>query len=158
MDLFVVRHGDAPFTASTDHQRPLSALGEQQASLSGRFIAKHVAPDQVQIICSDASRTLSTAHIIARQLNDCPVTAHSELYGARTGQWCDVIAQHRSRRCLILVGHNPTMSLLARYLFPLEAFQFQPACVAHFTLEIDQEGLRLPAQFKQFFSPHATSQ
>ena len=157
MELFVVRHGDSPFTAATDHQRPLSGLGERQAAQSGEFIARHIKT-AAQIVCSDAIRTHSTALIIARQLGGCAVTAQAELYGARTGQWCEVIEHHQQLRHLILVGHNPTMSLLARHLFPLQAFQFQPACVAHFTLEIDPQGLRLPAQYKQFFSPHATSQ
>lgn len=160
MNLFVVRHGDAPFTAATDHQRPLSELGESQATQSGAFIAGQLTLPQALIVCSDANRTHSTARIIARELVDCAVSVNpqADLYGARTGQWCDVIEQHPDISDLILVGHNPTMSLLARHLFPLKAFQFQPACVAHFTLEIDPQGLRLPAQYKQFFSPHATSQ
>jgi len=158
MELFVVRHGDSPFTAATDHQRPLSELGEVQAAKSGAFIAQQGISTEVQIVCSDATRTHSTALIIAGKLGHCAVTAQAELYGARTGQWCEVIEHHQQLSQLILVGHNPTMSLLARHLFPLKAFQFQPACVAHFTLEIEQQGLRLPAQYKQFYSPHATSQ
>lgn len=158
MELFVVRHGDSPFTAATDHQRPLSELGEMQAAKSAAFIAQQMTQPKVQIVCSDATRTHNTAMIIAGKLGHCALTPEAELYGARTGQWCDVIARHSDISNLVLVGHNPTMSLLARHLFPLEPFQFQPACVAHFTLEIDPQGLRLPAQYKQFFSPHAPSQ
>jgi phosphohistidine phosphatase len=155
MQLFVVRHGDSPFTAATDHQRPLSSLGQAQAIQSGQFIAANMSHPFARIVCSDALRTATTARLVADQLADSSYTEHEELYGARTGQWCDVMLRNASCEVLILVGHNPTMSLLARHLYPLHDFHFQPACVACFTLEIDQDGLRLPAQYNAFFSPHA---
>ncbi|MFC3194745.1 SixA phosphatase family protein [Marinicella sediminis] len=156
MNLFVVRHGDSPFTTATDHQRPLSDLGIRQATQSGRFIATRIPASKSLIVCSDALRTTTTAHTIGEQLNSVEIKAQANLYGAQTGQWCDVMERHADIDNLILVGHNPTMSLLARHLFSLRAFQFQPACVAHFGLEIDADGLRLPAQYKEFFNPDAS--
>ncbi len=154
MHVFLVRHGDSPFTAANDHQRPLSKLGEQQAKLAGKFIYDH-SQGPHKIICSDALRTCMTAQMIDQVIQAQSTSAFEHLYHARVGDWCDVIQQNHGDNDLVLVGHNPTMTYLAKYLQPLAPQTFSPACVGHYQLEIAADGLRLPAQLINFFKPNA---
>ena len=156
MQLFLVRHAAADFNASSDHQRPLSEIGKLQAKQSAVYIKQKVQSSDVLIISSDALRTETTALIIQQQLNPCQLSAHSSFYHAQVGAWCDAIMAHQSTEYLILVGHNPTISMLSSYLNAPHAHRFSPACVAHYELEIAADGLKLPAQFKYFFKPNAS--
>ncbi len=154
MQVFLVRHGNSPFTAANDHQRMLSELGQRQAIQAAHFIKSHVHNAAVKIICSDAIRTLKTAELIAQQLTMSSMIADHRFYQARVGDWCDAISAHQTNQVLVLVGHNPTISFLSQYLNPLQQLNFSPACVAHYQLEIVEDGLKLPAQFKEFFIPN----
>ena len=155
MELFVVRHGHSPFTATTDHQRTLSTLGQRQAKQSAEFISRLIPQQSAQIICSDAARTLSTANIIHSRINGSQLISNHLYYNALVGDWCDAINDQAHQAHLILVGHNPTMSMLSHHLFPIKSFHFNPACVAHFSLEIATDGLKLPAQLNAFYMPDA---
>ncbi len=155
MQLFIVRHADSNFVAGSDHQRPLSELGERQAQQSATFLKQIIQSADVQIICSDALRTQTTALIIQQQLNHSQLSAENAFYHAQVGQWCDAIMAHKLTANLILVGHNPTISLLSRHLNPSRPKRFSPSCVAHYELEIKSDGLKLPAQLKDFFIPNA---
>lgn len=160
MNLFLVRHADAEFSSSSDHQRPLSALGQQQALKTAAYLEKSLQSNDVQIICSDALRTQTTANIIAKhikstQIHSIQVIADHIYYHATVGQWCDGITANQHRENLILVGHNPTISYLSKYLNTKHAQQFSPACVAQYQLEIKADGLKLPASFIDFFKPNA---
>lgn len=156
MQLFLVRHADAILGAETDHQRPLSELGKLQASQSADFLSQSILSPETIILCSDALRTTITAKIIVDKLN--PVTrlmTNNSYYHASVGQWCDGINEYQCVDNLILVGHNPTISYLSKHLNSGHAQQFSPSCVAHFELEIQPDGLKLPAQFIAFFKPDA---
>ncbi|TDR23335.1 SixA phosphatase family protein [Marinicella litoralis] len=155
MDLFVVRHGESPFHAGSDHSRPLSPRGQVQAGKSAQFIAQNCLNAKTHIICSDALRTMTTAKIIQQHLAAVQLHSDRQYYNALTGEWCDAILAHRHFEKLILVGHNPTMSTLSQYLIPSKSFQYKPACVGHFSLEIAADGLKLPAHFNELFSPDA---
>lgn len=154
MQLFVVRHGHSPFTAATDHQRPLSELGLIQAAQAGQFIQDRTRQPPL-IVCSNALRTRQTAAAIAEVLGTERINAHPHLYHALVGDWCDVIAEQAQQDALVLVGHNPTMGQLAQYLNPWHQTPFSPACVAHLALEIAADGLKLPAHPHDFFKPDA---
>ena len=154
MQLFLVRHGHSPFTAATDHQRPLSELGQAQARQAGQFIQGRTLQPPL-IVCSNATRTRQTAAAIGEVLGSEQINAHPHLYHALVGDWCDVISEQAHQEALVLVGHNPTMSQLAQYLNPLHQSPFSPACVAHLALEIAADGLKLPARPHDFFKPDA---
>lgn len=156
MQLFIVRHADSHFGANSDHQRPLSELGKRQADQSATFIKSHLGSTAVQIICSDALRTSTTAQLIQQQLPQSQLNADNAYYHAHVGQWCDAIMAQQADQPLILVGHNPTISLLSKHLNSLHFKRFSPACVAHYQLEIAPDGLKLPAQLKDFFIPNAS--
>ena len=156
MELFIVRHGDSPFTAQTDHSRPLSSYGQTQAINSAHFIHSKCKDTPTLIICSDALRTLSTAKIIQQKMSQADLTSNLIYYNALVGDWCDAITKYADITQLILVGHNPTMSILSQYLIPTQSFHYKPACVGHFSLEIETDGLKLPAYLNEFYSPDAS--
>ncbi|VAW45765.1 hypothetical protein MNBD_GAMMA02-972 [hydrothermal vent metagenome] len=155
MQLFLVRHANSNFGASTDHQRPLSQLGLKQAAQSAEYLKQSIQSTDVHIICSDALRTKTTALIIQQHIKAVNITSNNIYYNARVGEWCDGISTHKSVGNLILVGHNPTMSSLSMHLNPTLVQRFNPSCVAHYELEIQADGLKLPAQLKDFFKPDA---
>ncbi len=155
MNLYLVRHADSTFEASSDHQRPLTELGMQQAYQSANYLKPRVHAPETLIICSDAMRTETTASIIQQHIQSNQLISESTYYHARTGQWCDGICANSNIEHLILVGHNPTMSFLAKHLNPSNPLQFKQSCVAHYELEIISDGLKLPAQFIDFFTPDA---
>ena len=156
MQLFLVRHADAKFNAQTDHQRPLSEIGKLQAQLSAQYIKQNIKSPAVNILCSDALRTLTTAQIIAQELESCQLSENNVYYQASVGQWCDGIASQPLQKTVVLVGHNPTISNLSNHLNSTHAPTFSPACVAHYELEILTDGLKLPAQHIDFFKPNVS--
>jgi len=151
MALFIVRHGKSPMQ-NNDHARPLSIIGTQQAQLAGQFIAKSTA-HKPMIICSDAARTKQTAECIAGVLKVTDIQPEATYYGANVGHWCDAIIQNNQQKALVLVGHNPTITQLSHYLSQDSRFMFKPACVTHLQLEINADGLILPAQLLATFKP-----
>ena len=155
MKLFIVRHGESPFDAETDHQRSLSLKGKMQAKKTAVFIASLLPTNLTKIIASDARRTAETARIIKQNLPQVDLITDRRYYDARVGDWCDTIVQQYNIVQLILVGHNPTVSLLAQHLGAGRNLHFTPACVAYFDLEIKPDGLKLPAIFNAFYSPDA---
>lgn len=155
MQLFIVRHADSDYSSSADHERPLSELGHHQAIQAAQFIKNNINQGSIQIISSDALRTLSTAESIQSALEQSSLIHSIRFYNARAGEWCDAMIEHQQHDHLILVGHNPTMGFLAKYLNPQHAQRFCPASVLQYQLEIDAEGLKLPAQFINFFTPDA---
>jgi len=153
MNLFIVRHGHSPMQDS-DHQRPLSELGLQQAQQAAGFIQQNT--DTIPyILCSDAVRTHQTAAQIASAFGIDSCDARNEFYTAGVGIWCDAIEALSQHQSLVLVGHNPTISQLCGYLTGSNDIYFKPACVTHIRLEILSDGLRLPAQLLANFKPDA---
>ena len=153
MNLCIVRHGHSPMKDS-DHQRPLSELGQQQARQAAEFIQQNT--DTIPyILCSDAVRTQQTAAQIANAFGIENCDARNEFYTAGVGIWCDAIMQKSDCPSLVLVGHNPTISQLSGYLSGDDNIYFKPACVTHIRLEIRGDGLRLPAQLIANFKPDA---
>ncbi|GAA4817568.1 hypothetical protein GCM10011365_12780 [Marinicella pacifica] len=156
MNVFIVRHGHSPMQDS-DHQRPLSDLGQAQARQAAGFIRQNT--DTVPyILCSDAVRTHQTAAQIAAVFGIEECDARNEFYTAGVGIWCDAILEQAKQPALVLVGHNPTISQLSAYLTGDEDIYFKPACVTHIRLEIRGDGLRLPAQLIANFKPDAKPQ
>lgn len=153
MNLFIVRHGHSPMQ-DTDHPRPLSELGQQQARQAARFIQQNT--DTIPyMLCSDAVRTHQTAAAIAAAFGIDACDARNEFYTAGVGIWCDAIIELSHCQSLVLVGHNPTISQLTGYLTDSDDIYFKPACVSHVRLEILSDGLSLPAQLLANFKPDA---
>lgn len=113
MDLILWRHADAHDAAEgqSDADRPLTAKGERQAHRMSQWLHRHL-PDSTRVLVSPTLRTRQTADalgvkfkILSELAPDGSVEAL--LHAAR---WPD------GRGPVLVVGHQPTLGLVAAYL------------------------------------------
>lgn len=114
-EILVYRHGksdwDAPY--GTDHERPLAARGRKAAAKMGQHLSKIGRVPEL-VISSDATRAAETAKLTIESGEwECDLVFSAGLYGCSVADSIREIqaAPDRYSR-LMLVGHNPTWSLL----------------------------------------------
>jgi len=116
--LILVRHAkssrDDPTLA--DRDRPLNERGLRDAPRMGERLAKRaIRPDL--IVSSPAVRALTTAQLMAQKLDyhlDA-IVVDERVYAATPEALIEVMRALGDRpKCVMLVGHNPEMSELAR--------------------------------------------
>ena len=137
--LFLVRHAksswDAP--ALADKERPLDARGKRDAPKVGKRLAKAGAKPDL-ILSSPAKRALTTARIIAKELDykRKNIVVDDRLYAAEADVVLDVIQRLETEaRCVMLFGHNPELTELAHRLS--SKITRMPTCaVAEFTFDV----------------------
>ncbi|WP_433536399.1 SixA phosphatase family protein [Micromonospora sp. CA-249363] len=138
--LVLLRHAKAePGSEGTDDaQRPLSARGEADAAAAGAWLAHHdLLPDVV--LCSTALRTRQTWHGVAMGMTGTPpeggptgprpsVRYEPGAYDAHPEELLALVrTADPAARVVLLIAHNPGVSLLSAFLDPETA---------------DEEGLR----------------
>ena len=113
MDLLLWRHADARDARSgeDDLQRPLTPQGEHQAERIGRWLAA-VLPADTQILVSPARRTQETAQALGRPFQTSQMLAPDASVAAvlQAAGWPG------ARRPVLVVGHQPTLGLVASSL------------------------------------------
>ncbi|MGA2708972.1 MAG: SixA phosphatase family protein [Steroidobacteraceae bacterium] len=120
--LILLRHGKAQPEGpkAGDFERPLTTRGRREAEQMGRYlVAAGLIPDL--ILASPATRTWSTASIVAERCGIESARIHSEiaLYLASEATiWRQVTACAASVACLLICAHNPGLSQLASRLGP----------------------------------------
>jgi phosphohistidine phosphatase len=141
--LTLVRHAHAKVEVGPvrDFERPLSRRGKAEAkSTAAQLLAAERVPDL--LITSPATRTLQTAEILAQalQLPERHVRRDEALYLAEPDAILKAIHATGPRiGHLMIVGHNPGISVIANALAPeaqLGEFATGGAC----TMEIDVQG------------------
>ncbi|MGB2869092.1 MAG: phosphohistidine phosphatase SixA [Bacteroidota bacterium] len=116
MQLYLLRHGDAVQNpALHDSERPLTPLGQQQASTAARFLrASGIAVDAV--FSSPLKRARETAAPVETALNiEKRFTTEFLVPGTDPRQLFDEINAH-SFKSVLLVGHEPLMGTLVSVL------------------------------------------
>lgn len=154
-ELILLRHAEAlPAQADhTDHGRPLSERGEQEAKAAGRWLAAHgLKPDRV--LCSPAIRTRSTAQLALTALGQSELQLADDIYDASPGQLLALLDQHEDAGTVLLVGHNPGIERLVALLVEGRSEEFRgmpPAglAVLHLSGALEPGNARLDA----FWSP-----
>lgn len=140
MELFLLRHADALDYAATDHQRPLSPKGHEQAALVAKLLGGYrVRP--TLLLSSAALRTLETAAPIAMALGLTVTPCDWALPGMTPAQAVDGIGRHLPADAMLLVGHQPDLGDLAANLLgrpATEHLPFEKATLAHLTLRPGQ--------------------
>lgn len=114
--LWLLRHGDAESHGSRpDFERRLTDRGERQARAAGRALARlGVRVDHV--FTSPRVRALDTARLVCGELGLEPVV-HAPLgEGFDEGQAAELLATTPERGALLLVGHEPDLSVLVAAL------------------------------------------
>lgn len=140
--LTLMRHGDAQWKDPqiSDFARPLNRRGTAEAEAMARRLAElALVPDLLMV--SPARRTLQTADAVARELS---LTArhlrHDEtLYLARSQDVLGIVRSTGPRvPHLMIIGHNPGLSELARQLAPgcgIEGLTTAAICSMTFEIE-----------------------
>ena len=133
--LVLLRHAKAEQPGEEpDVHRPLAVRGHADAAAAGAWLAKHeLLPDVV--ICSTARRTRETWHGVAMGMTGSPpeggpagpapvVRYEADVYEAHPE---DLLALVRrvdpATRTVLLIAHNPGISLLSALLDPVRADQ-----------------------------------
>ena len=119
--LVLLRHAKADHPAGVpDQQRPLTARGHADAGAAGAWLARGgLRPDVV--ICSPAKRTRQTWHGVALALagDPPPVRYEPAVYDGGTQDLLDLVrGVDDAARTVLLIGHNPGVSLLSGLLDP----------------------------------------
>jgi len=109
--LFLIRHGESKpgSLAGGDVQRSLTDLGIRQIEHLSQQLKSHlnVVP---YVVCSHAIRAHSTAKIIAHSWEIDVEIDHNLYYGGKN-TYEDAVVNHQNEQALILVGHNPDISI-----------------------------------------------
>ncbi|KRF17441.1 hypothetical protein ASG90_07335 [Nocardioides sp. Soil797] len=112
-----MRHAKAIGFAASDRERDLEPSGRRDAAAAGKWMAtKEIRPDHV--LHSSALRTTSTWQEASRALGeDIRVESSSALYAAEPEAALDLIRSTPDDvRRLLVIGHNPTIGMLAQLL------------------------------------------
>lgn len=136
--LFLIRHAKSSWDDTTlpDRDRPLDARGERDvAKISKRLSQRHATPDL--IMSSPAVRAVATAKAIAKglryKLKD--IVVNDRLYAATADALIAVIEELDDKlERLMLVGHNPEFTDLARH-FSSEITHMPTCAIAVFTFD-----------------------
>ena len=120
MRLILFRHGPAARRDSKlwpeDAARPLTSLGAQLTRAAAEGLAR-IEPDIEQVVSSPFARTRQTARVLADVLDAGEIEEIDAL--GPDGPASDVLRFLGSRvsdRTLVLVGHEPTLGILAGLL------------------------------------------
>ena len=136
--LFLVRHTKSSWDDVTlpDKERPLADHGKRDAPMKGKRLAKRQVRPGL-ILSSPARRALSTAEIIAKELDYKAedIVVDERLYATDADMLLGVIGELSDKlKCVMLFGHNPEFADLAQRLSNEPALM--PTCaVAQFTFE-----------------------
>lgn len=116
--LVLLRHAKAePAGSVSDELRPLALQGRRQAVAAGRLLSEsNIVPEQ--ILVSGALRTRQTWELLSNGLeHDASLVEISdELYLAHPQDVLNKLSEQSDSRCILVVGHEPTMSALAAHL------------------------------------------
>ena len=113
-----MRHGEAEvLEPKRDKERILSAIGATDCIKLGKYLcSKGCNPDL--IICSGARRTIESAELVSSELEQpVSITISDGLYlSTYQNLLLEIQAVSSSVGALLIIGHNPAIHNLARFL------------------------------------------
>jgi phosphohistidine phosphatase len=115
--LILFRHSEAVHSSRyRDHERPLTDAGRKDAAHAGARLGELNLPVDL-VLLSDSRRTRETWEIAEPHLANTPGSRlEKSLYEAERRDLMDLArAQPDSVKCLILVGHNPSIAEFAAH-------------------------------------------
>ncbi|WP_073094882.1 SixA phosphatase family protein [Cyclobacterium lianum] len=136
-ELLLARHGEAvsPDIAAVDADRSLTAAGMQQVERLGRLMA--INGQQCELLLySPARRCQMTARILGRHLHPGNSVGVPSIYRASRDTLLELINDiSPETNQVLLVGHNPAISMLAAYLTGEGHLMFSPGMIARLHFE-----------------------
>ena len=119
-ELLLLRHGKSDWLIDTDDfSRPLKKRGRRAVKQVGRWLnEQQLIPDT--ILSSPATRTLTTAQEICRQLDidESAIVCDPRIYDADALTLLAVLKNCCREQRVLLVGHNPGLECLLLKLIP----------------------------------------
>lgn len=115
--LVVIRHAKAEALAETDAERVLTERGRVDARALGAWLRQAgVAADAAHV--SDAARTRETWRLVAEAAGwDVEPSIDGSLYGTDEDGALEIVRDSpRAAGTVVVVGHNPTVSMLVQML------------------------------------------
>ncbi len=114
--LILFRHAksESHDARKTDHERSITPRGEHDAkTVAEQLSARAMVPDL--ILSSDSMRARQTAQAACDQWTADPeITYLPRLYSAGVREIVEAVAVHGgTAKCVMVIGHNPTMEELA---------------------------------------------
>jgi phosphohistidine phosphatase len=115
--LVVVRHAKAESYGTTDFERELAPRGRADAAAAGAWLAGQKVVADAALV-SAATRTRQTWELLAGAAGwSAEATFDRALYGADEEAVLDLVAMtDEAVRTLVVLGHNPTIGMLAQLL------------------------------------------
>ncbi|MBA8666376.1 histidine phosphatase family protein [Holosporaceae bacterium 'Namur'] len=123
--LFLLRHGEAPLIKGlSDFDRTLNKRGTEECLYLNKYFQNNPVPEL--ILCSNAIRTKQTAEIVLNNLSDeTNLIFKQELYNSSINNLISIIEDVNDYiDSLMIIGHNPSITLLAEILSPLNKSSF----------------------------------
>ncbi|WP_439484169.1 SixA phosphatase family protein [Cyclobacterium plantarum] len=131
-ELLLARHGEAvsPNIEAVDADRNLTAAGRQQVDRLGNLLAINRQKCQLMVY-SPALRCRLTAEILGKYLEPESRLAVPFIYRADRDELLFVINGFPAEvNQVLLVGHNPAISMIAAYLTGEDHLMFSPGMMA----------------------------
>ncbi len=140
--LILMRHGQADFATWTDKERALTPIGKEQTAQTGLLLKQNQFTPQI-ILCSPLLRARQSAQQAAAAWGLKTQDA-SELDGRLSADGLIRFSQEQFTKydSIMLVGHNPTISLAATVLSGT-FISFRPANCAVFDVSDWQKPILL---------------
>lgn len=119
--LTLVRHAQAGYGRG-DHGRPLTPAGVRQARELGALLGKE-GVEVALILHSTAARATQTAQQIGRAYPDAQLLAEDELYHCSPERLLWLVSEYAPAggKAILVVGHEPIISMTAQLLAPENA-------------------------------------
>lgn len=137
--LLLMRHAKSDWDADydRDHERPLNNRGVRSAKLMGRMLAG-MGLDPLLVISSTAVRARITAQLAAQAGSwSAPIQLDRVLYEGAPDDVIERAAETPDVERLMLVGHQPTWSLLVEVLSGART-EMKTASVAVIDLNVER--------------------
>lgn len=140
--LLICRHAEAydPYPLQPDFERELTPHGLHQANKTGKWLRENFVKID-QLLSSPAKRAGLTARTLAGRLYfaEEKISYMPDLYNARESQLLQILSQLPDQaRQVLLVGHNPGITKLARDLAGQHFSYLDPANVVAISLPFEK--------------------
>lgn len=135
--LLLMRHGKSDWSADyeTDHDRPLNERGVKSSRVIGEVLSENDRRPEL-VVTSSAVRARTTAQLAVEAGGwDCDVVIEPSLYGSGADAAVQVAAEQKAVESLMLVGHQPTWSILV-FVLTGEQVEMKTATVAVIEFDI----------------------
>jgi phosphohistidine phosphatase len=134
--LLLLRHGEAGFSGGLDIDRHLTLKGKEKLAGMGESLTNNGFSVDL-MYCSDATRTQETATIIKKYISINEEVISRKIYNADLNTLLELIENtDESVETCLLVGHNPTISLLLSHISNSNYIGMQPGMFARIDLEV----------------------